>query len=47
MADAQAIINQLATRIAQLETDKAILTAQLDETEAALAEALVKGDSDE
>lgn len=47
MADAQAIINQLATRIAQLETDKAVLAAELGETQAALAEAAEKGDSDE
>lgn len=29
MADAQAIINYLATRIAQLETDKAVLLSDL------------------
>jgi len=31
MADAQAVINYLATRIAQLETDKAVLLADLAE----------------
>ena len=47
MADAQAIINHLATRIAQLETDKAVLAAELGETQAVLADCLEKGDSDE
>ena len=33
MADAQKVIEYLATRIAQLETDKGILLAELAETQ--------------
>jgi hypothetical protein len=39
MADANAVIRNMATQIAQLTVDKAVLAVELDECRAALAAA--------